>query len=293
MGSLPRTAGRTGPADRKGPRRRLLAALAVMAAMATVLQAQQPAATIDAIAVRSAIERALASAPRGFERLHAPRQAGVRVISVDVRRSSAATQRITIDLSQKALTYDPSGDVELIIDQVLRSTALLTAGAGEVEYRFLVEGLPLDHFFPRVTPRSTARAPGSGGRVVISAGHGWYWHEESATWRLQRDYYWDIVEDVVNWEIASTLRESLRNTRFDAAPARNPDRGALHGLSGHPGWQESAVYFIRSLGAPPAVWDIGINDYARDINSRPLYSNWIDSALIVSIHNNGGGGTGT
>lgn len=275
------------------PGRYLAAALAVTAAVATALQAQQPAPIISAVAVRSAIERALASAPRGFATLQAPLQAGVRVLAVDVRRSSAAAQRITIDLSQKALTYDPSGDVELIIDHVLRSTAPLTAGAGDVEYRFLVDGLPLDHFFPRGTPRSAARVPGTGGRVLISAGHGWYRHEESASWRLQRDYYWDIVEDLVNWEIANHLRDSLRNTRFDALPARYPDRDARQGPSGHPGWQESAVYFIKSLGAPSAVWDIGINDYARDINSRPLYSNWIDSALIVSIHNNGGGGTGT
>jgi N-acetylmuramoyl-L-alanine amidase len=283
----------TPTADRNGPRRRLLAALAVAAGVATALQAQQPGATISAIAVRSAIERALSSAPRGFDALYAPLQTGVRVLAVDVRRSSAAAQRITIDLSQKALTYDPSGDVELIIDHVLRSTAPLTAGGGEVEYRFLVEGLPLDHFFPRAAPPSTTRVPGNGGRVVISAGHGWYWHEESATWRLQRDHYWDIVEDLVNWEIANTLRDSLRNTRFDAVPARYPARDARHGPSGHLSWQESAVYFIKSLGAPSAVWDIGINDYARDINSRPLYANWIDSALIVSIHNNGGGGTGT
>lgn len=31
---------------------------------------------------------------------------------------------------------------------------------------------------------------------------------------------------------------------------------------------------------------------ARDINSRPFYANWIDSAAVISIHNNGGG-TGT
>lgn len=273
--------------------RYLAAALAATAAFATALQAQQPAVTISAIAVRSAIERALASAPRGFEALQAPLQTGVRVLDVDVRRASTTTQRITIDLSQKTLTYDPSGDVELIIDHVLKSTAPLTAGAGAVEYRFLVDGLPLDQFLSRVTPRSTGRIPGNGGRVVISAGHGWYWHEGSATWRLQRDDYWGIVEDFVNWDIANGLRDALRNTSFDAHPARYPDRDARPGPSSYPGWQESAVYFIKALGAPSAVWDIGINDYARDINSRPLYSNWIDSALIVSIHNNGGGGTGT
>jgi hypothetical protein len=41
------------------------------------------------------------------------------------------------------------------------------------------------------------------------------------------------------------------------------------------------------------VWDFGADDYSKDINSRPFYSNWIDAAIVVAIHNNGGGGSGT
>jgi len=41
------------------------------------------------------------------------------------------------------------------------------------------------------------------------------------------------------------------------------------------------------------VSDFGINEYNRDINSRPFYANWIDAAAVVSIHNNGGSSTGT
>lgn len=51
--------------------------------------------------------------------------------------------------------------------------------------------------------------------------------------------------------------------------------------------------FIKALGAPSSVWEVGVNEYNQDINSRPLYSNWIDAAVMISIHNNGGGGTGT
>jgi N-acetylmuramoyl-L-alanine amidase len=89
------------------------------------------------------------------------------------------------------------------------------------------------------------------------------------------------------------VQAALRTTRFDARLARNPDRLARPGPSGHPAWQEGAVYFIKALGTPPDVWNIGVSDYARDINSRPLYANWIDADLVISIHNNGGGGTGT
>jgi N-acetylmuramoyl-L-alanine amidase len=176
----------------------------------------------------------------------------------------------------------------------VRSTAPATAAAGHVEYQFLVEGLPLDTFLPRLPGRVAApRRLGTGGRVVVSAGHGWYWNEASGRWLLQRDFYWGIVEDFVNWEIASYLQDELRAASFDVRPARYPVRDVTPGVAGEPAWQDSAKYFIRGLGAPPDVSDFGVDDYARDINSRPFYANWVDSAVMISIHNNGGGGTGT
>jgi N-acetylmuramoyl-L-alanine amidase len=128
---------------------------------------------------------------------------------------------------------------------------------------------------------------------VISAGHGWYWHDASGTWRLQRDYYGGIVEDVVNWDIANYVRDELNAANVDARLLRYPDRDANVGTSGRPRWEEGAKYFIKGLGAPTEVWNIGVDEYARDINTRPMYANWIDSAVMVSIHNNGGRGTGT
>lgn len=258
-------------------------------------RAQAPADRADVAAIGAAIERALAVAPRGFQALQSPSQAGVRLLGVDVQQTSSTARRITIDLSQKTLTYDPSGDVEALLDHVLRSTAALTGGEREVEYRFLVDGLPLEQFISRIPPRADVRpqALGNGSRVLVSAGHGWYWNADYRTWSLQRDYYWNIVEDVVNWEIATYAWEELRAADLDARPARRPDRAAVAGASGYPAWQESAKYFLKALGAPSSVWEVGVNDYNQDINSRPLYSNWIDAAVMISIHNNGGGGTGT
>jgi N-acetylmuramoyl-L-alanine amidase len=273
--------------------------LAAAAVGAVVLGApvfgQQPVSALDATAIRAATERALAVAPRGFQALQSPLQAGVRVLAVDVARVSASTHRVTIDLSQRALTYDPSGDVERITDHVIAATAPLTAGVREVEYRFLVDGLALEGFAPRVVeaPRSRSREVGAPGRVMVSAGHGWYLDDLSGQWRLQRDYYWGIVEDFVNHDIVQYLQAELRAAGLDVRPARHPDRGAGSGASGRARWEESAKYYIRDLGAPSSVWDYGVDDYAKDINSRPFYANWIDSAVVVSIHNNGGGGTGT
>ena len=275
--------------------------LLVLVASASILlissapRAQAPAGRIDVASIRAAVERALAVAPRGFEVLQSPAQAGVRVLDVEVQPTSATAEQITIDLSQKTLTYDPSGDVEALLDRILTSTASATAGLRDVQYQFLVDGLPLEQFVTRIDSRAVARPRTieEGGRVLVSAGHGWYWNTGSNAWRLQRDYYWDIVEDIVNWDIATYLWEELRNVNLDARPARRPDRAAVTGPSGYPEWQESAKYFIKTLGAPPSIWDVGTSDYNKDINSRPFYSNWIDSAAMISIHNNGGGGTGT
>ena len=51
--------------------------------------------------------------------------------------------------------------------------------------------------------------------------------------------------------------------------------------------------FIQALGAPVDIWNFGVDDYARDINARPFYANWIDAAVLISVHNNAGGQTGT
>ena len=272
---------------------RLVAVPIALLLLTTSGRSQQLASPLDEGAIRAAVEQALGAAPRGLQRLQAPAQAGVSLLDVEVEQIAAA-HRITIDLSQKALTYDPSGDVETIADHLIASTARLTAGARDVEYRFLVEGLPLDRFMPAAAERgSSPRQVGAPGRVVVSAGHGWYRDEAAGGFRLQRDYYWGIVEDFVNHDIAAYLIAELRALNLDVRPARNPDRSAGAGQTGHPRWQESAKYYIRDLGASTSVWDYGVDDYSKDINSRPFYANAIDAALVVSVHNNGGGGSGT
>lgn len=230
-------------------------------------------------------------APRGFERLTSPAQSGVRVQDVQVERLSNSAERVTVDLSRRALTYDPSGDVELLLDQILQSVARLTPTG--TEYRFLVDGLPLEDVLSRSPARLRGQALTGRGPVLVSAGHGWYWNEYWSEWRLQRDHWWGIVEDFVNWEIAQHTLNELRAAGIDARAARHTDPLAGGGMSGQLLWQESAKYFIRSLGAPPDVSDFGINEYNRDINSRPFYANWIGASAVVSIHNNGGWGTGT
>jgi N-acetylmuramoyl-L-alanine amidase len=265
--------------------------LSAAVALATMSTAQQDVAELTPQAIRVAIEAGLARVPRAFERLTSPAQAGVRVLDVAIDRSPRDVQRITVDLSQRALTYDPSGSVEILIDQITASLARTVTT--ETEFRLLVDGLPLDRLLPAPAPRYRAQDAASRGPIVISAGHGAYWNEYANRWVLQRNYYWDIVEDFVNWDIARHVFEELAGREIDARPARQPDQSAAEGRSGLPSWQEGSKYFLRAAGAPADVTDFGISEYNRDINSRPFYANWIGAAAIVSIHNNGGWSTGT
>ena len=274
--------------------------------------AQGPrAATADA--VRAAIERALAAAPRNYERLRSPQQVGVRLLGVDVRATSPTAETITIDLSQRALTWEPSGNIEPLLEQIIQATASAVGAMPLVDYRFTIDGLALEQFLPRPPARAPserqgvrglapserqrveglARALADGGTILVSPGHGWYWDETVSYWHLQRPRVRGIVEDLVNWDIARYVYDELLAANIDARMGRYPEREETVGRSGQPRWQEAAKYFIQSLAAPEEVWNFGADDYARDINARPFYANWLDASAVISIHNNGGEETGT
>jgi N-acetylmuramoyl-L-alanine amidase len=273
---------------------RLLPLIAIAVALSVSVPVAQAPRTALADAVREQIERALAAAPRNYDVLLSPQQAGVRVLGVDVRATSPTAETIAIDLSQRALTYDPSGNLEPLLDQIIQATASAVGAAPLVDYRFTIDGLPLEQFVPQPAARSRpARTLAEGGTILVSPGHGWYWDETVSYWHLQRPRVRGIVEDLVNWDIAKYVRDELLAANISAQMARYPDLDTLAGPSGNPRWQDAAKYFIQGLGAPAEIWNFGAGDYARDINSRPFYANWIDASAVLAIHNNGGEETGT
>lgn len=274
---------------------RVLAALSAALALLVAMPRAQERGGVTAAQLRSAIDRALAEAPRNYERLLAPRQAGVRVNDVQVLQSSSAALRVSIDLGQRALTYDPSGNVEPLLDTILQASASAIGPTPLVDYRFTIDGLPLEQFLPRAAPRTSrrTRSLADGGVILVSPGHGMYWDEVLGTWHRQRPRVRGIVEDDVNWDIARYLQDELIAAKVNAQLARYPQRDVNAGPSGNARWQEGAKYFIQTLGAPAEIWSYGVDDYARDINVRPFYANWIDAAAVVAIHNNGGEETGT
>jgi N-acetylmuramoyl-L-alanine amidase len=115
---------------------------------------------------------------------------------------------------------------------------------------------------------------------------------------LQRGYWQGIVEDFVNHEMITLLRDELIAVGADVRPTRNLDRTAGPGESGFPRWQEAARYHVKALGADPSVWnESGYDHLSQDIRCRPRYANAVGAEILVSLHNNGAGtpgaGTGT
>jgi N-acetylmuramoyl-L-alanine amidase len=266
--------------------------LAFLAVFVSIPRAQN-GRPVDMEQLKLQIERALDTAPRHYEHLLAPRQAGVRLLSVDVRETPS-TQTIAIDVSQRALTYEPSGNIEPLLDTVIQATSLAIGPKQLVEYTFTVEGLPIDRFLPRAARLSRqAQSVAAGDVVLVSPGHGLYWDEFLSSWHLQRPRIRGIVEDLVNWDIARYLRDELLARNVNTQMARYPEADETAGPSSSARWQEGAKYFIQALGAPVDIWNFGVDDYARDINARPFYANWIDAAALISVHNNAGGQTGT
>lgn len=223
--------------------------------------------------------------------------------SAVVRSLTVQGQTIRIDLGREVLDHGPV-ELESALNPLLTAIGNVTAGVlDRVDFQVSVEGFPLDRVLAAWdgddAVRDDREASASTGariasrRVVVSAGHGWYRDEASNRWALQRPYLFGIVEDFVNADMAMQAASQVQARGMDVASARYPSRTGQLGESGNPRWQEAALYYIRSTSAPSSVWNAAARAYDSDILSRPLYANWLGADLLLSIHNNAGGGTGT
>ncbi|MCI5130819.1 MAG: hypothetical protein D3904_04695 [Candidatus Electrothrix sp. EH2] len=167
-----------------------------------------------------------------------------------------------------------------------------------IDYSFQIEGIPLYEFRSNAEnslcyAQNELSVSSEEKSILVSPGHGYYWNDYYSDWRLQRSYYWGIVEDLVTSEICMYLESYLDAAGFDVRSTREMSKTAGIGESLHSKWEEAGKYYIKSLGVPASVWDSAGSDYDDDIMSRPLYANYIGSDVLVSIHTNAGGGTGT
>lgn len=132
----------------------------------------------------------------------------------------------------------------------------------------------------------------TGHRIAISPGHGW--SVVGSGWSLERGYHWDIVEDFINWDLVKILQNRLSSAGAVVLPTREMDANVGNHDSGHPWYQMGASEYVRSLGMQGSVWGQSFSMGSdRDVVAPPRYANQISADMLISIHNNGGGGCGT
>jgi N-acetylmuramoyl-L-alanine amidase len=267
--------------------------------------AQEAVDKVTRAKVIKAVEEAISTLASGDVRALSQQLPDVKLLSVKVSKKK---KEITLNFSKEMLEYGVDDQMELALEHILTSVSNVVDWQ-ETDFKIQIDGTPLREIFaPRDAPAIKQSVPPkeavseqdefttlglSGKRVVISPGHGWYYLESDGTYHLQRSYFNGIVEDFVNAEMVMYLNSQLTATGADVRPARNMNKNAGTGETNHPKWEEAAKYHIKALGAPATVYNNGSSDLAKDINSRPLYANYVASDILVSVHNNGGGGTGT
>ena len=229
--------------------------------------------------------------------------------AVRLLSSALNGQKVTLDFGRELLDH---GLGSLAFEQVLRAAHRAAADVlhGElaaIEFETRIAGVALPQWFetaaratPQIAPQLVplpAVPPATGAlagrRIALSPGHGYYLNASNA-WVLQRSFFQGIVEDFVNHDFITLVHDQLAAVGADVRSTRDLDRASGNGLSGRPRWQEAARYHLQSLGAPASVWnEPGFDHLSQDIRCRPLYANFVGAELLVSVHNNGGGGTGT
>jgi N-acetylmuramoyl-L-alanine amidase len=227
----------------------------------------------------------------------------LRAVVVGLLRSEyPAAQLSNLSFDGKVLKIDFAGisqeqppELEAFLSQIdLRVNNVLAAhqraDQRSLNYEIRLNGKLLAPNVPRPAAQQSVTGI-RGKKIVLSPGHGWF--DTGVDWALQRATFWGIVEDFINADLVGELNGLFKGTGADIRPTREVNRAAGNHSSGHPWWQMDGSEYVRSLGAPWSVWNAGFDGVSRDIVSRPSYANWISADLMISIHNNGGGGCGT
>ena len=204
---------------------------------------------------------------------------GARLIGANLRGS-----RLELDFSAGLADLGPgSADFERVSRGLHRAAAaVLAPELASFEIHTAIAGVPLHELLAgeptalrqrplRDSPDANAPPTAALGfrRVAVSPGHGYYLNGNA--WTLQRGYWQGIVEDFVNHDMVTVLRDELQAAGAEVLSTRNLDRAAGTGEGGFARWQEAARYHVKALGAPASVWnEPGYDHLSQDIRCRPL-----------------------
>lgn len=204
----------------------------------------------------------------------------------------AAGGKVVIDVLRGYRPDHPGAEMEDFEQWVGNSVRELTERFSPApQIVFLYGGQSFDGLFP-LQSRGLAGASDRTA-VMISAGHGVYFHHEYRDWRAQRDPSNGVVEDEITPLLAAELSE-LMTSRSKAAVlrARATDEGTHEGSS-QAWWKLGARYSLqRDIPDAADIWNSlpesthALRERDEDIRSRPLYANRENVGTLVHLHTN-------
>lgn len=210
---------------------------------------------------------------------------------------------IRIDLSRSYLPTHRQA-LEDLCDQLLDEASFLLQDSVIIHgIDFTFEGKDVYEYFPAENPILMPKEAGlygsRGDLVVISAGHGKYFHFNrpfslDGTWRWQRPEISNgVLEDLNNALFANELSFWFFQRSFEDVAVTFP-RSLLDGIhepSGEEWWKVAGKYHLQSVYPDnPQIWNFGsdttstLRDYYRDVNSRPKYANYLAANALINLH---------
>ncbi|WMJ69158.1 hypothetical protein [Stenotrophomonas sp. 24(2023)] len=226
------------------------------------------------------------------------RQSHLSTPSEAVSSYDIATGMIRIDLRGGRLPGNGGAELEdlqgFISNGVLESARPILPAAGT---KFYYNGKDFEDQYPDDAKgdRESRAERQNDGPVVVSAGHGWYYHHGFRDWRAQRDPSNGIIEDEITPGYADELRQWLiERSQVAAVRVRS---GALdpHDRSGQAWWRMGGRYSLEvSHPDQPDLWNSlptsthPLRERDEDIRSRPHYANLLNARALFHLHTNAG-----
>lgn len=138
--------------------------------------------------------------------------------------------------------------------------------------------------------------PPQGAKVVVSAMHGWYLRYFENVWALQRPELSNgIYEDFITPTFVDPLSSWLYTRSSALIYLPRSQSTDIHPTTGYPWWQMDGREYLKVVYPNnKGIWDIGKIpgkdpnkwEYNKDVNSRPLFANFIGADAIFNLHTN-------
>lgn len=169
-------------------------------------------------------------------------------------------------------------------------------GVTGIDFRF--GGFDADHWPINRRPEASARSQRHRRNVehkplvVISPGHGLYFHHKYKDWRAQREPANGILEDDITPVLSGHLLWELQCDDTEVKTLRYHGDKFFHKPSGESWWRLAARYHLER--PDPELTDIWqspgknspLKERNEDIRSRPLFANHAKADALIHIHTN-------